>query len=637
MQTHHFQAEVQQLLKLVIHSLYSNREIFLRELISNASDASDKLRFLSVTQPELIEDDSPFKIKVIAREDAKELIIEDNGIGMDHDEVIANIGTIAKSGTKEFLSKLSGDQAKDSNLIGQFGVGFYAAFMVADKVVLETRKAGTSSDKGIRWESEGTGEFKIDAIDKPTRGTRVTLHLKEDAQEYLSSYRIEHLIQKYSDHITLPIELTIEDKAKDKTEGKEATEPRIINQATALWARAKNDISEEQYQGFYKHLTNDTQNPLAYTHARVEGKQDYTLLFYIPAQAPFDLYEPNRKHGVRLYVRRVMIFDNTEKLLPNYLRFIRGVIDAADLPLNVSREILQDSRDLEAIRAGATKKILGMLEDVAKNQPENYEKFWQQFGKVLKEGIAEDPANQERIAKLCRFYSTQESSATPNVSLDDYIGRKAIEQNEIYYLLADHLSNAQNSPYLEIFKKKNIEVLLLTDRVDEWWIGHLRQFQERTLHSVMDADLKVTDDDKPKIRTLEEAKLQNLIQKIEAQLKDKIKAVKVSQRLTESPACLVFEHAALGKHLAEMLKAAGHAVPLNPPTLEINPDHALIERIAQFNERETEAENTQEWIELLYEQALLNEAGTLDDPAGFVKRLNRLLLESTDDRRIITL
>lgn len=621
-----FQAEVKQLLQLMIHSLYSNKEIVLRELISNASDAADKLRFEAISNGALYENDSDLNIKVSFDKAARTLTIADNGIGMSRDEVIANIGTIAKSGTKEFMQALSGDQAKDANLIGQFGVGFYSAFIIADKVTLTTRRAGAT--EAVRWESAGEGDFTIETADKASRGTEIVLHLRADEDEFLNDWKLKSIIRKYSDHITLPI-LMFKTEWKDGENGAGGEmvtldEFETINKASALWARSKNDITEEEYNEFYKHVSHDYEAPLAYTHSRVEGKQEYISLLYIPSKAPFDLYDRERRHGIKLYVKRVFIMEDAEKLMPQYLRFVRGVIDTADLPLNVSREILQSSRDVEAIKNGSVKKVLGLLEDMAKDKPADYAKFYKEFGRVLKEGPGEDYANKDKIAGLLRFASTKADTEEQNVSLSDYISRMQPEQEAIYYITADSFAAAQHSPHLEIFRKKGIEVLLMSDRVDEWLLGSLTEFEGKKLQSIAKGDLdlgKLETETEKEIQKKIEEDAKTLVEKIKATLGDKVKDVRVTHRLTDSPACLVSEAHDLSGNLARMLKAAGQKAPESKPILEINPTHKLVKRI----ETETQSDTQNELAHVLFDQALLAEGGQLDDPASFVKRMNSLI------------
>jgi len=615
-----FQAEVKQLLQLMIHSLYSNKEIVLRELISNASDAADKLRFEALADSALYGNDSELKIRIAFDKEARTLTIADNGIGMSRDEVIANIGTIAKSGTKEFFNALTGDQAKDANLIGQFGVGFYSAFIIADKVTLTTRRAGAT--ESIRWESTGEGDYSLEDADKADRGTEVVLHLREGEDEFLSDWKLKTIIRKYSDHIMLPIVMK---KSEWKDGAEVATdEDETVNKASALWARSKNDITEEEYQEFYKHVSHDFENPLAYTHSRVEGKQEYISLLYIPSKAPFDLYDRERNHGIKLYVKRVFIMEDAEKLMPQYLRFVRGVIDTSDLPLNVSREILQSSRDVEAIKAGSVKKVLGLLEDMADNKPEDYAKFYKEFGRVLKEGPGEDFANKEKIAGLLRFASTKADTDVQDVSFKDYISRMQPEQDVIYYITADSFAAAQHSPHLEIFRKKGLEVLLMSDRVDEWLLGSLTEFEGKKLQSIAKGDLdlgKLESDTEKEIQKKIEEEAKTLVEKIKQTLGEQVKDVRVTHRLTDSPACLVSDEHDLSGNLARILKAAGQKAPEAKPILEINPTHKLVKRL------ETEAADNvfSDLTHVLFDQALLAEGGTLEDPASFVKRMNSLI------------
>jgi len=615
-----FQAEVKQLLQLMIHSLYSNKEIVLRELISNASDAADKLRFEGLSNSALYENDSDLKIRIAFDKSARTVTISDNGIGMSRDEVIHNIGTIAKSGTKEFFQSLTGDQAKDANLIGQFGVGFYSSFIIADKVTLITRRAGEK--EAVKWESVGEGDYTLEAVEKTTRGTDVILHLRDGEDEFLNDWKLKTVIRKYSDHITLPIVM----KKSEWKDGEQipTDEDETVNKASALWARAKNDITEEEYQEFYKHVSHDFENPLAYTHSRVEGKQEYISLLYIPSKAPFDLYDRERRHGIKLYVKRVFIMEDAEKLMPQYLRFVRGVIDSADLPLNVSREILQDSRDVDAIKNGSVKKVLGLLEDLAKDKPEDYAKFWTEFGRVLKEGPGEDFANKEKIAGLLRFASTHADTNAQTVSLADYVGRMKPEQEAIYYITADTFAAAQHSPHLEIFRKKGIEVLLLSDKVDEWLLGSLTEFEGKKLQSIAKGDLdlgKLEDEAEKEAQKKIEEESKSLIERIKISLGDAVKDVRVTHRLTDSPACLVAGEHDLSGNLARMLKAAGQKAPESKPILELNPEHKLVKRM----ETETEDAAFKDLAHLLFDQALLAEGGQLDDPAGFLKRMNRLI------------
>ena len=618
-----FQTEVKQLLQLMIHSLYSNREIFLRELISNAADACDKLRFEGLHNAALFENDSDLKIRVAYDKTARTLTISDNGIGMSRDEVVNNLGTIAKSGTREFFSKLSGDQQKDANLIGQFGVGFYSAFIVADKVTVLTRRAGEKNDQGVRWESDGGGEFDIEMVEKATRGTSITLHLRAEGQDdLLSSSKLRSIIHKYSDHIVQPIVMKKEEW-KDGAQV-ELDEEETVNQAFALWARAKNEISDDEYKGFYKHVGHDYEDPLAWTHAKVEGRQEYTQLLYIPARAPFDLWDRDSMHGVKLYVRRVFIMDDAAQLMPHYLRFVRGVVDSNNLPLNVSREILQESKDIEAIRAGCTKKVLGLLEDLSRNEAEKYASFWKEFGKVLKEGIGEDHANREKIAGLLRLASTHADTDANTVSLADYIARMKEGQDKIYYITADTFNAAKNSPHLEVFRKKGIEVLLLTDRVDEWVVSNLPEFQGKHLVSVAKGglDLGTLEDEAEKKEQEKDAgDFKELTDKIMSSLTGRVKEVRVTHRLTESPACLVADEHDMNANLARLLKASGQSMPVSQPILEINPKHPVVLRL------KVEEKKFDDWAAVLFDQALLAEGGQLDDPASFVKRVNQLMLE----------
>ena len=617
-----FQAEVKQLLQLMIHSLYSNREIFLRELISNASDACDKLRFEALHNGSLFESDPDLGIKVSFDRTARTLTIADNGIGMSREEVVNNLGTIAKSGTREFFQALTGDQQKDAHLIGQFGVGFYSSFIVADRVTVATRRAGLAADQGVRWESEGAGEFTLEMIDKPARGTEITLHLKEGQDDLLSGWKLREIIRRYSDHIVQPIVM----KKEEWQDGEQVTtgEDETVNQASALWARPKSEISDEQYKEFYKHVGHDFDDPLAWLHARVEGRQDYTQLLYIPAHAPFDLWDRQQRHGVKLYVRRVFIMDDAEQLLPVYLRFVRGVVDSNDLPLNVSREILQESKDIEAIRAGCTKKVLGLLEDVAENRQEDYARFWGEFGRVLKEGVAEDPANREKIAGLLRFASTHADTQEESVSLTDYIGRMKEGQDRIYTVSADSFTAAKNSPHLEIFRKKGIEVLLLSERVDEWVLGNLAEFDGKPLASVAKGGLdlgKLEDEAEKQAQEAQAGEFKELVGKMQASLGERVKEVRVTHRLTDSPACLVADEHDLGGNLARLLKAAGQKVPDSKPILEINPGHPVVQRLKHEETR------FDDWSAVLFDQALLAEGGQLEDPAAFVRRVNALMLE----------
>jgi len=617
-----FQTEVNQLLKLMIHSLYSNKEIFLRELVSNAADAADKLRFEALSDDALYEGETELAIHVSYDKDARTLTISDNGIGMSRSEVIDNIGTIAKSGTRQFFESLTGDQARDAQLIGQFGVGFYSSFIVADKVTLETRRAGLTKEHGVRWESAGEGNYTLETIEKETRGTVITLHLREDEDEFLDGYRLRNIIRTYSDHITLPILMEKEAAGEDKTGDAEET----VNKASALWARPKTEITDEEYQEFYKHVAHDFDDPLTWLHSRVEGKQEYTSLLYIPKRAPFDLWDRNSRHGIKLYVRRVFIMDDAEQLMPSYLRFVRGVIDSNDLPLNVSREILQHSKDIDTIRAGSTKKVLGMLEKLAKDNPDQYAGFWNSFGKVMKEGLIEDGSNREQIAKLLRFASTHNDDDVQNVSLENYVSRMQDKQEKIYYVTADTWAAAKNSPHLEIFTKKGIEVLLLSDRIDEWVTQHLTEFDGKPLQSVSKGALDLGElEDKEETQKQQDIdkEYEPLVKKIQESLGDEVKEVRVTHRLTDSPACLVSEEHELGANLERILKDAGQEVPTSKPILEINPQHPIVIKLKS----KTDDGEIGEWSHILLDQSRLAEGGQLGDPAAYVKRLNKLLLE----------
>jgi molecular chaperone HtpG len=623
-----FQAEVSQLLNLMIHSLYSNKEIFLRELISNASDACDKLRFQALQDTSLYGDDSDLKIRISVDKKAKTVTVSDNGVGMDHDEVVANIGTIAKSGTREFLQSLTGDQAKDTQLIGQFGVGFYSSFIVADKVTVLTRKAG--EEKAVRWQSEGSGTYTLEDAERSGRGTDVILHLRKEEAELLDNWRIRSIIRKYSDHISLPILMLKEeepdgDKDEDKKDAAKEPEWEQINNTTALWARAKKDIKDEEYKEFYKAIAPDFQDPLAWTHHRVEGKQEYTTLLYIPSQAPFDLWDRDHVHGIKLYVKRVFIMDDTEQLMPKYLRFVRGLVDSSDLPLNVSREILQSNKLIDSIRSGSVKKILSLLENLSKDKPDDYKKFWQNFGVVLKEGPAEDFSNKEKIAKLFMFHSTHENGGEQYVKLDDYIARMKEGQDKIYYITADSPAAARNSPHLEAFKKRGIEVLLMTDRIDEWMMQFLHEYEGKKFASVAKGDLDLgqldTEEDKQQAKEAEES-AKGFIERVKNALAEKVQDVRATTRLTDSPACVVLNENEMALHMQRLMKQAGHEVPSSKPILEINPAHALVKRI------EAEQDDTlfKEWVGLLLDQAIIAEGGQLENPAAFVKQLNKLLL-----------
>ncbi|MGI9026650.1 MAG: molecular chaperone HtpG [Burkholderiaceae bacterium] len=634
-ETRAFQAEVKQLLHLMIHSLYSNKEIFLRELISNASDAADKLRFEALDKPELYEggngDSGQLGIDVSFDKAARTITIADNGIGMSRDEAIEHLGTIAKSGTREFFSRLSGEQQKGAaavgQLIGQFGVGFYSGFIVADKVTVESRRAGLPASEGVRWESDGSGEFTVEQIDKPQRGTSVTLHLREGEDDFLSSWKLKSTLKKYSDHISLPIRMQKEewDQTTSDYVAREG-EVETINQASALWTRPKSEISDEQYKEFYKHVSHDFGDPLAWTHSKVEGRSEYTQLLYIPKEPPFDLWDRERRSGIKPYVKRVFIMDDAEQLMPAYLRFVKGVVDSNDLPLNVSREILQESRDVKAIREGGTKKVLGMIEDLAANKPGDFAQFWKSFGQVLKEGLGEDQANRDRIAKLVRYASTATDTEDQTVSLADYVARMKEGQDKIYYVTGETFAAAKNSPHLEIFRKKGVEVLLLTDRVDEWALSYLTQFDGKDLVSVAKGglDLGALADGEKQEQEKESGEFADVVSRMKTVLGDKVKDVRVTFRLTDSPSCVVSDDGAISGNLARLLKAAGQKAPESKPILEINPHHKLVQRL-----KEEGADNTRfdDWTHVLFDQATLAEGGQLDNPADFVKRVNALLTE----------
>jgi molecular chaperone HtpG len=640
-QTLGFETEVKHLLHLMIHSLYSNKEIFLRELISNGSDAADKLRFEALSNDGLYEGDSELKIRLAFDKDKRTVTITDNGIGMSRDEVQEHIGTIAKSGTKQFFEALTGEQAKDSELIGQFGVGFYSAFIVADKVTLTTRKAGASKNEGVRWESAGEGDYTLETVSKEQRGTEIVLHLKDGEDEFLDGYRLRGIVKKFSDHISIPIVMekeAIPSYDKDEEEGEEtkdeikseetkAPEFETVNSASALWTKARQDIKDEDYNEFYKHVSHDWQDPLVHVHSKVEGTNEFTLLLYVPSRAPFDLWDRNTKHGVKLYVRKIFIMDDAEQLMPRYLRFIRGVVDAGSLPLNVSREILQQSKQLSTIKSGAVKKVLGMLEGIAKNEPEKYETFWKEFGQVMKEGPIEDHSNKERIAKLLRFASTHNDTDKQDVTLEAYVSRMQEGQDKIYYVTAESFAAAKNSPHLEIFRKKGIEVLLLSDRIDEWLISHLDEFDGKHLQSVAkgDLDLDKSEDEETKKEREETAKdFESVINQIKGVLADKVSEVKLSQRLTDSPACLVADVYGMSLNMERIMKDAGQNMGFGmgkKPIFEINPDHALVAKL----KTETDDDRFADLTNILFDQAILAEGGQLEDPAAFVHKLNGLL------------
>ncbi len=623
-QTLGFQAEVKQLLHLMIHSLYSNREIFLRELVSNASDACDRLRFVAIADPSLLPAGEELAISITYDKGAHTVTVSDNGIGMSREELIEHLGTIAKSGTREFFAQLTGDQRKDAQLIGQFGVGFYSSFIVADRVTVLSRRAGTPAEQAARWESDGAGEFTVEPAVRASRGTDVILHLRDSSDELLSGWKLKSVLTHYSDHIATPIRMHKEEWDKDSNELRQLPEFETVNKASALWTRPKSEITDEQYKEFYKHVAHDFGDPLAWTHNRVEGRNEYIQLLYVPKRAPFDLWDRKRTHGLKLYVRRVFIMDDAEQLLPSYLRFTRGVVDSSDLPLNVSREILQESRDVRMIREGCSKRVLSLLEDLAQNRPEEYATFWNEFGAVLKEGVGEDPPNAERIAHLLRFASTN-SEAGKLVSLAEYVGRMKVGQAAIYYVTAESSEAARSSPHLEIFRKKGVEVLLLTDRIDEWMLSFLTEFEGKPLTSVAKGDLSLEalddEQDKQEKRKAQD-EYKDLVARIKEALGERVADVRVTLRLTESPACVVVDKDAMSAHLQRMLKASGHSAPPSRPILELNPNHPLVQRL------HTDAANLPEWASLLLEQAILAEGGQLEDPASFVKRVNTLLLAS---------
>ncbi|MCP4335631.1 MAG: molecular chaperone HtpG [Gammaproteobacteria bacterium] len=621
-ETRGFETEVNQLLDLMIHSLYSNKDIFLRELISNASDACDRLRFSALSNADLYEEDIELKIKVAYDKDARIITINDNGIGMTREEVIDHIGTIAKSGTRSFLDSITGDEKSDARLIGQFGVGFYSSFIVAEEVTLRTRKAGEAVDQGVEWVSQGKGDYKIASLDKATRGTEIVLKLREGEDEFLNDWKLRSIITEYSDHIGFPV---IMDKQvePESEEGETVIEEETVNQASALWIRDRSDIKDEEYVEFYKHVAHDFEDPINWSHNRVEGTNEYTSLLYIPSRAPYDLYDRESRHGIKLYVQRVFIMEDAEKLMPRYLRFVRGLIDSNDLPLNVSREILQGSKIIDSIRSGSVKKVLGMLGSMVKNDPEKYQKFWNEFGRVLKEGPAEDFANREKIGKLLRFATSQTDAEEQNVSLDDYIARMAEDQDKIYYIAADTHAAAKSSPHLEIFRKKGIEVLLLSDRVDEWLTSHLMEFEGKKLQSVAKGELDLGDDEASEKELEKKAKsAEKLLKRMKKSLEDKVEDVRVTNRLTDSPACIVLNEQDMAMHMQRILKEAGHDMPSSRPILEINPDHPIVKQM----DGEKSKKKFDDWSAILFDQALLAEGGQLDDPAGFVAKLNKMLV-----------
>jgi molecular chaperone HtpG len=622
-QTRGFEAEVKQLLQLMIHSLYSHPEIFLRELISNAADAIDKLKFEALNHPDYYEREPDLRIVVGYDKEARTITVRDNGIGMSYDEVIANIGTIAKSGTREFFASLSGDQAKDARLIGQFGVGFYSSFIVADRVTLVTRRAGLPPPEGVRWESDGQGEYTIERADVPWRGTEVTLHLRPEQDELLGRYRLAAIIRKYSDHVAVPIVMRKEVWDEEKKDYRQTDEDETINQASALWARPKGEITSEQYEEFYKHVAHDGAPPLAWVHARIEGRTEYTLLLYVPSVAPFDLWDREHRHGVKLYVRRVFIMDDAEQLLPPYLRFVRGIVDSNDLPLNVSREILQESRDVEAIRNGSTRRVLDLLDELARDEKEKYATFWSTFGGVLKEGFVDDMGNRDRLAKLARFASTRGSGELQEVSLDEYVSRMKPGQQAIYYVTGDSYAAAAHSPHLEFFRKKDVEVLVLYDRIDEWVAGSLTEYDGKPLRSVAKGALdlgELADAEEKKAQEEEAAAMKPLLDRLKSALGDRVKDVRVTHRLTDSPSCLVVGEGELSGNLERLLRAAGQKAPTAVPILEINPQHPLVKRV----ENEPD-DRLGEWASLLLDEAMLAEGAQLPDPAAFVQRLNKLV------------
>ncbi len=631
-ETRGFETEAKQLLHLMIHSLYSNKEIFLRELISNASDAADKLRFEALANSELYENDPELRIKIDCDKDANTLTMTDNGIGMSREEVAENLGTIAKSGTAQFLSNLTGDQQKDSQLIGQFGVGFYSAFIVSDKVVVETRRAGKNADEAVRWTSEGEAEYTIETIDRAARGTSITLHLKKGEEDFAESWRIRSIIKKYSDHISIPIMMDKIESSVEPEEGEEektddeAPKEEVINQATALWARSRNDISDDDYKEFYKHVSHDYTDPLTWSHNRVEGKLDYTSLLYIPSKAPMDLYYRDSARGLKLYVQRTFILDEAEQFLPLYLRFVKGIVDSNDLSLNVSREILQKDPNIETMKSALTKRVLDMLDKMAKKEPEQYETFWKEFGQVLKEGPAEDYANREKIGKLLRFSTTHTGSEDQDQSLDQYIERMQEGQDKIYYVVAENHTTASNSPHLEVFRKKGIEVLLLSDKVDDWLVGHLMNYKEKSFEDVAKGELDlgaVESEDDKKAQEKAEKEMESLVGRMKEILTEKVDEVRVTHRLTDSAACLVVGKDEIGSQMRRMLEAAGQKVPDGKPTIELNPEHPLILKLDQ----EPDEDRFADLAKIVFDQALLAEGGQLEDPASYVQRLNKVLLE----------
>ena len=622
-ETHGFQTEVQKLLDLMIRSLYSNKEIFLRELISNASDAADKLRFEALSDDTLYEGDGDLKVRISFDPDSRTVTVRDNGIGMTREEINANLGTIARSGTRQFFESLTGDSAKDTQLIGQFGVGFYSSFIVADRVAVTSRRAGRPAAEGVRWESSGEGEFTVETVAAESRGTEVVLHLRDDEDEFLDRYRLRNIVRKYSDHVSIPILMPGEGKGDDD-EQDEGTDEETINAATAMWTRNKSELGDDDYKGFYKHVAHDFEDPLAWVHSRVEGNLEYSLLLFVPARAPFDMWDRNVRRGVKLYVRRVFIMDDAEHLMPAYLRFVRGVIDSADLPLNISREILQENRQIQSIRTGSVKRVLDLLGGMAKDEPDKYATFWEHFGRVLKEGVVEDTRNREQIAKLLRFASTHDREDAQTVSLDDYIGRMKDGQKGIYYITADGYRTARNSPHLEVFDKHGLEVLLLADPIDEWLVMHLTEYEDKPLTSVMKGELDLGDvaaeDGAPEAEKEEDHA--PVLERFREVLSERVKDVRVTRRLSTSPACLVSEEYEMSRHLERILDAAGQKIDSAKPILEINPEHPMVARLAA----ETEVPRQQDWANLIFDQALLSEGGRLEDPAGFVRRMNELIV-----------
>lgn len=631
-----FQTEVKQLLHLMIHSLYSNKEIFLRELISNASDAADKLRFLSLSDADIMEGQGDLKIRLEYDEDNKTVTLTDNGIGMNREDVIQHLGTIAKSGTGEFLKNLSGDEKKDSQLIGQFGVGFYSAFVVADKVDVFTRKAGEPAEAGVHWSSQGEGDFSVEAVERPERGTSIVLHLREGEEEFADGWRLRSIVSKYSDHISLPIEMVkqdlgapSEDEEGEKEVAEKPVEYEVVNKATALWTRSRQEISDDEYKEFYKHISHDFEEPTSWSHNRVEGKQEYTSLLYLPKRAPFDLYQREAARGLKLYVQRVFIMDDADQFMPLYLRFVKGVLDSADLPLNVSREILQSNKTVENIKSALTKRSLDMITKLANNEPEQYQEFWKQFGQVLKEGPAEDMANKEKIVSLFRFASTQTGNAEQTVSLDQYIERMKEGQDKIYYIAAENYNAAANSPHLEIFRKKGVEVILMYDRIDEWMMGSLFDYKGKHFINIAKGDLDLGDieseEDKKQQEEVEKSS-EDLVKRLKESLEAQVEEVKVSHRLTDSPACLVVGAYDMGVQMRQIMEAAGQSMPATKPTLEINPNHPIMERL----NAEVQEDRFNDLAKVVFDQAALSEGRALDDPAAYVKRINALLMESMD-------